>query len=77
MIYNVELKKLRDTIENVKKNPDDAKKVAKIEGAWNIDEGGGPQFEAEVVFEKGKMNFEMAQPTFLGGNGTGPGAMHY
>lgn len=77
MIYRVELKKLRDTIENVKKNPDESKRVTKIEGKWNIDESNGPQFEAEIVFEKGKMNFEMTQPTFLGGNGTRPGPMHY
>ncbi len=77
MIYKVELKKLRDTIEHVKKNPDEAKRVTKIEGTWNIDEGGGPQFEAEIAFEKGKMNFEMTQPTFLGGSGTMPGPMHY
>lgn len=77
MIYRVELKKLRDTIENVKKNPDEAKRATKIEGTWNIDEGDGPQFESEIVFEKGKMNFEMTQPTFLGGSGTRPGPMHY
>lgn len=77
MIYKVELKKLRETIENVKKNPEEAKRVTKIEGTWNIDEGDGPQFEAEIAFEKGKMNFEMTQPTFLGGNGTMPGPMHY
>ena len=57
MIYKVELKKLRDTIEHVKKNPDEAKRVTKIEGTWNIDEGGGPQFEAEIAFEKGKNEF--------------------
>lgn len=77
MIYKVELKKLRDTIEHVKKNPDEAKRVTKIEGTWNTDEGDGPQFEAEIGFEKGKMNFEMTQPTFLGGSGTKPGPMHY
>lgn len=77
MIYRVELKKLRDTIENVGKNPDEAKRVTKIEGTWNIDEGDGPQFKAEIAFEKGKVNFEMTQPTFLGGNGTKPGPMHY
>ena len=77
MIYNVELKKLRDTIDSVKKNPETAKKVAKIEGVCNIDEGNGPQFEAEIIFEKGKMNFEMAQPTFLGGDGSRPSPMHY
>src|SRR3989338_6026174 len=77
MIYRVELKRLRDTIKNVKRNPDEAKKVTKIEGTWNIDEGDGPQFEAEIAFEKGNMNFEMTQPTFLGGNGTRPGPMHY
>lgn len=77
MIYRVELKRLRDTIENVKKNPAEAKRTTKIEGTWNINEGDGPQFEAEIIFEKGKMNFEMTQPTFLGGNGTSPGPMHY
>ena len=77
MIYKVELKKLRDTIENVKRNPDEAKRVTKIEGTWNLDEGDGPQFEAEITFEKGKMNFEMTQPTFLGGSGARPGPMHY
>lgn len=77
MIYRVELKRLRGTIENVKRNPDEAKRVTKIEGTWNIDEGDGSQFEAEIAFEKGKTNFEMTQPTFLGGNGTRPGPMHY
>lgn len=77
MICNVELKKLRDTIDNVKKNPAEARKTAKIEGICNIAEGDGPQFEAEIIFEKGKMNFEMAQPTFLGGDGSRPSPMHY
>jgi len=48
-----------------------------MEGTWNVGEGDGPQFEAEVSFEKGKLNLEMTQPTFLGGSGTRPGPMHY
>ncbi|MEK6691357.1 MAG: OsmC family protein [Nitrospirota bacterium] len=77
MIYRIELEKIRETIEKVKKNPDEAKRVTKMEGTWNTGEGEGSQFEAEVSFEKGQMNLEMTQPTFLGGSGTRPGPMHY
>lgn len=77
MTYSIELEKIRETVEKVKKNPNAAKRATKIEGTWNIGDGIGPQFEAEVSFEKGKLNLEMTQPTFLGGNGTKPGPMHY
>ncbi len=77
MVYRIEIEKLRETVEKIKKNPEEAKRVTKMEGKWNVVEGEGPQFESEISFEKGKINLEMTQPTFLGGSGTRPGPMHY
>lgn len=72
---NVDLDKLNNTVNEVKKDLSKAKKVNKIEGDWNV--GKGSQFRAVVQFEGGKVTLEADQPSFLGGGGTQPGPMIY
>lgn len=52
------------------------RRTQKIEGEWLLEKG-GPQFQAEVSFEGGKVVFESDQPKNLGGGGTRPGPLHY
>lgn len=72
---NVDVDKLKATVEGVAKDLSKAKKVNTIEGEWNT--GQGSQFRATVQFEGGKMTMEADQPTSLGGGGTVPGPMIY
>jgi hypothetical protein len=45
-------------------------------GEWLL-EAGGPQFRAEVSYERDKVVMESDQPSILGGGGTRPGPLHY
>ena len=72
---NVDVDRVRATIEDFKKDLSKAKKVNRIEGDWNA--GEGTQFSATVTFEGGKATLLADQPTFLGGAGKEPGPMIY
>lgn len=72
---NVDVDKLKATVEGVRKDLSKAKRVNKVEGEWNL--GDGSQFVATVSFENGKMKLEADQPSFLGGGGGAPGPMIY
>ena len=74
-LNNVNVEKLKETAEAITAAPEKAKKVIKIEGAWNLAEGA--QFTATLSYEGGMVTFEADQPTFLGGGGTAPGPMLY
>ncbi|MBI5902428.1 MAG: OsmC family protein [Deltaproteobacteria bacterium] len=74
-INNVNVEKLGNTAEEIKKDPSKAKKITRIEGEWNT--GQGTQFKATVSFEGGKMTLEADQPSFLGGGGGAPGPLIY
>lgn len=67
------LQKVRNEFEN---DPARARKTQIIEGEW-IFKDGGPQFQAEISYETGKMVLQSDQPTSLGGSGILPGPMHY
>ena len=74
-LNNVDVEKVKGTAAAITAEPEKAKKVIKIEGAWNLAEGA--QFSATLSYEGGKVTFEADQPTFLGGGGTAPGPMLY
>lgn len=72
---NINVDRVNGTALEFKANIAKAKKVNKIEGEWNLNQGS--QFRATVQFENGKVTLEADQPTFLGGGGTQPGPMIY
>ncbi|MBI5048663.1 MAG: OsmC family protein [Deltaproteobacteria bacterium] len=74
-INNIDVSKLKGTVEAFKKDISKAKKTNRIEGEWNV--GDGPQFSATIEFENGKIKLMADQPTFLGGGGQQPGPMIY
>ncbi|MBI3752957.1 MAG: OsmC family protein [Deltaproteobacteria bacterium] len=74
-LNNIDVAKLKGTVEALSKDLSKAKKTNRIEGEWNL--GDGPQFSAAVEFENGKMKLMADQPTFLGGGGQQPGPMIY
>lgn len=72
---NIDLTKLSNTVDALKKDMSKAKKIIKLEGEWNVADG--PQFSATVEFENGKVTLVADQPSFLGGGGSQPGPMIY
>jgi len=75
-INNVDLSKVMEFGEQIKNDPDKAKRTQVIEGEWLINEGGA-QFRSAIKFEGGETVFEVDSPTFMGGGGKFPGPMHY
>lgn len=75
-VNNVDIQKLENVVGEFQADPSKAKRVNRIEGTWNLDEG-APQFMSTVKFEGDQVTFEADQPTFLGGGSTRPGPMHY
>lgn len=75
-INNVDLIKVMEFGEQIKNDPDKAKRTQVIEGEWLINEGGA-QFRSAIKFEGGETVFEVDSPTFMGGGGKFPGPMHY
>lgn len=76
-LNHVKIDELQKTLEAIKKDPKNAKRVNRVEGEWVLDRAEGPQFVAEIQTEKGKHRLEADQPTFQGGGGSVPGPMHY
>ena len=74
-INNIDVSRLKGTVDALKKDLSKAKKTNRIEGEWNV--GEGPQFSASIEFENGKVKLIADQPTFLGGGGQQPGPMIY
>jgi len=77
VINRVDLDKLGETVEMIRKDISKARRTTRLEGEWFLDSVDGPQFRAEVSVERGKFVLEADQPGFLGGGGTRPGPMHY
>ncbi len=76
ILNNVNVGKLTQVTREAETDKSKAKRTQKIEGEWLLEEG-GPQFQAEVSFEGGKIVIESDQPKNLGGGGTRPGPLHY
>ena len=75
-INNVDIKKVEEFAEQIKKDSSKARKTQVIEGEWLVKEG-KTQFQGNVKFEGGETTFEVDNPTFMGGGGNLPGPMHY
>ncbi|MBI5344946.1 MAG: OsmC family protein [Deltaproteobacteria bacterium] len=69
-LNNINVDRVNGTVLEFKNNITKAKKVNKVEGEWNLNQGA--QFRAVAMFENGKVTL-----TFLGGGGTQPGPMIY
>ena len=61
--------------EVIKKDPQEAKFTAKIEGDWLFEEG-GPQFRSTVKVKDGTYSMEASHPNFAG-PGIRPGPMAF
>ena len=76
ILNNINVSALEQVIKEAETDTSKVKRTQKIEGEWLLKEG-GPQFQAEVSFEGGKIIMESDQPNNLGGGGTRPGPLHY
>ncbi len=77
MIMNhVNMKKLNELAEAIKKDPSNAKITPKIAGKW-IFEMDQPQFRSVMDIEGKQFTVDADMPTKLGGWGTKPGPLHY
>ncbi|MHB1687890.1 MAG: OsmC family protein [Ignavibacteriaceae bacterium] len=75
-INNVNLESVKSFQEKIQKDQSAAKKTQGIEGEWILEEG-NTQFLSRIKFEGGETEFKVDNPTFMGGNGSLPGPMHY
>lgn len=75
-IHNVDIEKIGQFIEEVKKDPSKAIKSKKVTGEWNI-KGDKPQFQAELEFASGKETVFSEQAPFMGGEGRKPDPIQY
>ena len=76
ILNNINVSALEQVIKEAETDTSKVKRTQKIEGEWLLKEG-GPQFQAEVSFEGGKIIMESDQPNNLGGGSTRPGPLHY
>ena len=76
ILNNINVSALDQVIKEAETDTSKVKRTQKVEGEWLLKEG-GPQFQAEVSFEGGKIIMESDQPNNLGGGGTRPGPLHY
>lgn len=74
-LNNIDVSRLKGTVETLQKDISKARKINRMEGEWNTVDG--PQFSAVIEFENGKVKLTADQPTFLGGGGLQPGPMVY
>jgi len=76
VVNNVNIVAMQESVEAMKKDPTQAKKVKQVGGQWVFQEG-TPQFRAEVEFPKGKEVLQADFPPFLGGGGLKPDPIQY
>jgi len=76
IVNNVNLERLKQTIEEAKADPQKARRVTRVEGRWNLEQG-KPQFAGVFKYESGEVTIEADQPSVLGGGGRLPGPLHY
>lgn len=74
-LNNIDAKQIRNYKEAIKKDPQEAKFTAKIEGDW-IFEQGSPQFRSTVKVKEGTYCMEASHPNFAG-PGMRPGPMAF
>ncbi|MDP3025485.1 MAG: OsmC family protein [candidate division Zixibacteria bacterium] len=75
-IHNVDMDKIGQFIEEVKKDPSKALKSKKVSGEWNLKED-LPQFQAKLEFALGDEMVFSDQAPFMGGEGRKPDPIQY
>lgn len=75
-IHNVDMEKMGQFIEEVKKEPSKALKSKKVSGEWNMQED-KPQFQAVIEFASGSELLYSDQAPFMGGEGRKPDPIQY
>ncbi len=75
-LNHVNLDSIQAFQEQAKKEHAKVKKTQIIEGEWIL-ENGNCQFQAALKYEKGETVLKCDSPTFMGGEGTFPGPLHY
>lgn len=75
-LNNVNLENVENFGNQINDNPDISRKTQVIEGEWVLDEG-NVQFVSKIKFEGGETEFKVDNPSFMGGNGSLPGPLHY
>jgi uncharacterized OsmC-like protein len=63
-------------MEEVKENPEAAKKKKRVQGEWVFEEG-RPQFKAKLEFKEGEQIVEADFAPFMGGRGLAPDPIQY
>ncbi|MEW5947249.1 MAG: OsmC family protein [bacterium] len=75
-INNINTEAMGKFVEEVKANPEAAKKTKKVEGTWNFTPG-EPQFEAVLEFKRGSETVRADFAPFMGGGGMKPDPIQY
>ena len=73
---NVNVEAVEKFVEEVKKDPAQARKVKRVTGEWVFQEG-EPQFRAELEFPRGKEVIQADFAPFMGGGGIKPDPIQY
>jgi len=75
-INNINTEAMGKFVEEVKANPEAAKKIKTVEGVWNFTPG-APQFKAVMEFKQGSETVQADFAPFMGGNGLKPDPIQY
>lgn len=75
-INNINMEAMGKFVEEVKSNPEIARKSKKVVGEWNFTPG-APQFEAVLEFKQGSETVQADFAPFMGGNGLKPDPIQY
>lgn len=73
---HVNLDAVKKTIEIFSREPEKALKENVLNGEW-VTGASGPQFKADLTFEKGSAVLTMDNPTPMGGTGSAPNPLQY
>ena len=75
-INNVNLAEAGAFAEQVRRQPDLARKTKRVEGRWVFDQG-RPQFSATLAYDQGERTVEADFAPFMGGGGLAPDPIQY
>ncbi|MCE4612771.1 MAG: OsmC family protein [Desulfurococcales archaeon] len=73
-LNNINIKRVREVVEEARKDPEVLKRKMSIRGTWNLDEG--PQFRSKIKYEEGEAEIVVDLPKFMGGGGKAPSPLH-
>ena len=76
MIHNVRVEKIKDKVDECRKNSDAAIIGFNLEGEWRTSET-EKQFGGLLAFPEGELALDADFPPFLGGEGRAPSALAY